>query len=75
MPSQVSSASISGPIPLDLRQREAVALLHVENGVIAENEGRAVVLFAAGFIFLLTVAELFVEHNLCSLFAFADSSV
>src|SRR5260370_9370057 len=40
----------------DLWEREAVALLHVENGVIAENEGGAVVRFAGVFIFFTAVA-------------------
>ena len=40
----------------DLRKREAVALLHVENRVVAKNEGGAVVRFAGAFLLFLAVA-------------------
>jgi hypothetical protein len=58
----------------DLRKREAVALLDVEDGVIAENEGGAVVLFAGAFVFFLAVAELLVKDNLRPFLSLADGA-
>jgi len=58
----------------DFRKREAVALLHVENRVVAENERNAVIL-AGGVFFILSIfGKLFIEDNRRSMLAFADTN-
>jgi hypothetical protein len=57
---------------LDLRKRETVALLHVENRVVAENERNALILGSALLAFRGALGKLLVKDNRRSVFAFAD---
>jgi hypothetical protein len=59
---------------LDLWKREAVALLHVENCVVAEHEGDALIV-VAGFLVVLGVFwKLLVKDNRRSVFTFTDGA-
>ena len=58
----------------DFRQREAVALLHIENRVVAENKGHALIFARCFVVFLCIFGKLLVEDDLRSMLAFADAA-
>jgi len=58
----------------DFRQRETVALLHIENRVMAENERNALILPGRVFVLLRIFGKLLIKDNRCSMLAFADAA-
>ena len=58
---------------LDFRKLEAVALLHVENRVVAKNKRDAAILARVFFVFLGVFGKLLIKDNLRTLFAFTDN--
>jgi hypothetical protein len=58
----------------DFRKREAVALLHIENRVMAKNEGRALIFARCFVVFLCVFGKLLVKDNRRSVLAFADAA-
>ncbi len=54
---------------------QAVALFHVEDGVVGQNKGGALVLcFFGGAVVVLLAVKLLVEDDLCAFLALADGS-
>ena len=58
----------------DFRQRETIALLHVENRVVAKNERNALIHAGSVFVVLCVFEKLLVKDNRCSVLAFADAA-
>ena len=58
----------------DFRKREAVALLHVENRVVAKNEGNALILARCFLVFRGVFGKLLVKDNRRAVLAFADTA-
>jgi hypothetical protein len=58
----------------DFRKREAVALLHVENRVMAKNEGNALILARCFLVFRVAFGKLLIKDNRRTVLAFADTA-
>jgi stage V sporulation protein SpoVS len=58
----------------DFRKREAVALLHVENRVMAKNEGNALILARCFLVFRGAFGKLLLKDNRRTVLAFADAA-
>jgi len=58
----------------DFRKREAVALLHVENRVVAKNEGNTLILARCFLVFRGVLGKLLVKDYRRTVLAFADTA-